>query len=352
MATDINMFGTGGEGLAGMFVGRDIANQQALQQAQEQSQLASAAHANALAEGTQISNAYEQSIAADKLADAKRKYASAAQEDQIKAMDRQGEQFGKLGVTLASMPAAARPAALQQMATKYGITEDNPMLQHLMSQDPNTLPQIMQDYSDKFYSQSNASRAEKQKRDAMAAQAAATSGDRLQAAQLAADSRRDVAEIMAAARRDAAQAAADARRDAAADRASNKTERPLSAEGELIARQKARLAAGEISQDQYDNAITAIVAGKSPIAGKNAIGAQVMAGQTPTTPIQNAAELGTTLNPPGKNAGPKAPPGAPPSVQAAVEKAGQKYEPNLYDYRVLPDGRVQRKAKQGSGVPQ
>jgi hypothetical protein len=32
-------------------------------------------------------------------------------------------------------------------------------------------------------------------------------------------------------------------------------------------------------------------------------------------------------------------------IQSKVEASGQKYEPNKYDYRIAPDGSIQRKAK-------
>ena len=46
-----------------------------------------------------------------------------------------------------------------------------------------------------------------------------------------------------------------------------------------------------------------------------------------------------------KAEGAEAKPAAATGLQGQVEKSGQKYEPTKYDYRVAPDGSVQRKAK-------
>ena len=103
----------------------------------------------------------------------------ASKEAQFK---KQGEQFGQLGTVLSNMPAAARPAALQKMASDLGVSPDNPMLQHMSSMDPEQLPDAMAQFSSHFYEQSDAARAEKQKRDAMLAQNRETLASREQIA--------------------------------------------------------------------------------------------------------------------------------------------------------------------------
>lgn len=167
----VDMFGTGGEALGGLFTGQQAAQQQNLNDAQVAQQQASAAHANALAESTDLSNQYEQAILGDKIKVYQQEVLdkqAASKEAQFK---RTGEQFGQLSTVLGNVPAAARPATLQKMASDLGVPADSPMLQHMMSIDPEQLPDALSQFSSKFYEQSDAARAEKQKRDAMLLQA-------------------------------------------------------------------------------------------------------------------------------------------------------------------------------------
>lgn len=171
MAASVDMFGPGGEGLGGLFVGNQMAQQQALNEAQVQQAQASAAHANALAAGTDLSNQYESAILGDKVAAFKQAAADKQLAQKEAQFNKTGESFGKMSVMLQNIPAAARPAALAQMAEQAGVPADHPMLKTLSQVNPEELPATMQKFSQGFYEQSDMARAEKQKRDAMLLQA-------------------------------------------------------------------------------------------------------------------------------------------------------------------------------------
>lgn len=171
MAASIDMFGPGGEGLGGLFVGNQYAQDQALKNAQEQQVLASAAHTQGLANAADLSNQYEGAILQDKVNAYKQAIADKKQAADDAKFEQIGEKFGQLGQTLEGMPAAARPAALKQLAQQSGIPDDNPLLMNMLNMDPEQMPAAMSKFSQGFYEQSNKARAEAQKRDAMLQQA-------------------------------------------------------------------------------------------------------------------------------------------------------------------------------------
>lgn len=223
MAASVDMFGPGGEGLGGLFVGNQMAQQQALNEAQVQQAQASAAHANALAAGTDLSNQYEQAIMGDKIQAYKEDVLQKRQAAQADKFNRQGEAFGKMSVALQNLPAAARPAALVQMAQQAGVDENNPMFKTLSQVNPEELPATMQKFSQGFYEQSDAARAEKQKRDAILAQKREEIEARNQQIQDQIQGRRDIADQASADRRFIAGLVASSRDKATAARGAGKS---------------------------------------------------------------------------------------------------------------------------------
>lgn len=167
MATSLDMFGPGGEALGGLFMGNQIAQQRDAAAAEQAKIAADIANTQAITQQRQLGNEYEGAILGDKIA-AYKQAAQQKQEDlQIEKYNRQGEQFGRMGQELKTMPAAARAARLREIAQQQGIGPDHPLLQQFMQADPEQLPDLMEGYSRGFYEQSDKARAEKLKRDEM-----------------------------------------------------------------------------------------------------------------------------------------------------------------------------------------
>lgn len=222
MAVGIDMFGAGGEGLGGLFLGNQLAMQRDQAEAERQKMMADVANTQAITQQRALGNQYEEAILGDKIAAFKSDAARKKEDQDLERFNRQGEQFGRLGQMLSGIPAAARGAALRQMATQGGIAEDNPMLQHLMNADPEALPDMMGAFSKGFYEQGDKARAEKMKRDEMAAlkklelEAKATEGEANR------EMRREIAGQASADRRFLGQLAASSRQSAAETRAGGK----------------------------------------------------------------------------------------------------------------------------------
>lgn len=336
MAIGVDMFGTGGEGLGGLFAGQQVAQQQQLTDAQTQQALGSAAHAQALAEATGLDNQFNQAIMGDKINAYRQKAVDDEEERKVKKFNSQGEQFGRLGQTLASIPAAARPAALRQLASQSGVAADNPMLQHMMEMDPETMPDAMMKYSQGFYDQGDKARAEKQKRDAMLlqmreqekernARAADSNDTKMLIAQGNNDTRALIASMAAAAKRDAAHTAASAKKGSGGG--VKGIENNIA---QLI------MEDDSLSPPEKLAALQRYGLGKATV-GKSDAGSQMGLESSPEQKITNIIEGGKQT---------KAPASAGGDIAKAVERNGQKYEPDKYEYRITADGRVQRRPKQ------
>jgi len=204
MPMDINSFGVGGEGLGGLFMGNQMAQQRDAAELERQKAMVDMANTQEITRQRQLGNQYSEAVMPDQISEYKNKVANAQQDRQAAQFAATGEKFGQLGQTLTGIPAAARPAALRQMAKQAGIADDNPMLQQLSSVDPEKLPEVLTTFSKGFYEQSDKARAETLKRDMMYKQA-----------EMQASGKNDIAQIMAESRKYAADQAADARKYAA-----------------------------------------------------------------------------------------------------------------------------------------
>jgi len=200
MPLDINSFGVGGEGLSGLFMGQQMAQQQFNQEAERDKIAADIANTQEITRQRQLANQATEALQPDAIAAQRLKYQNDADEAKVAKYTRGAAAFGKMGAMMESIPAAARPAAIRQMASAYGIGDDDPMLGHLMSIDPAELPKTLTDYSTKLYEQSDLARKQKQGDDAAMARevlqrdtqreiARGNNATTLEAARIAADSR-------------------------------------------------------------------------------------------------------------------------------------------------------------------
>ena len=257
MAVGVDMFGAGGEGLGGLFLGNQMAMQRDQAEMERQKALVDMANTQAITQQRQLGNEYEQAILGDKISGFKQAAQQKTEEANAEKFARQGEQFGRLGQMLSGVPGPARTAALRQMAAQAGIAEDNPMLQHFMNADPETLPDMMATFSQGFYEQSEKARAEKlkqeetrlTKREALEARAAEQEANRQMRRDIASESnalRRDIASMtQAGANQRAAARGAGAGKDPlmnlTTDKAISYLELKKAAEGELPAAEEQAL---------------------------------------------------------------------------------------------------------------
>jgi len=148
---DINMFGPGGEDLAGLFAGQQFGQEQAAKEAATQNTLAQMANQQALTRGHELENQMTESLMPDKIAAYRLEQKNAAEDRSAKKQQALAEQMGQMGELLRGVPGPARPAKLISIAAQYGVAPDNPVLEHLSSIDPEKLPDALAEYSKKMY---------------------------------------------------------------------------------------------------------------------------------------------------------------------------------------------------------
>ena len=335
MAVGIDMFGTGGEGLGGLFVGNQMAMQRDQAAAEQAKMAADIANTQEITRQRQLGNQYEEAILGDKIG-AFREAAQAKRDELTSAkFDAQGEKFGKLGQTMASLPAVARPAALRQMASQAGIGEDNPMLQHFMNMDPEQLPDTMMKYSQGFYDMSNAARTEKQKRDAMLAQKQVELTAKAEEGEATRQMRRDIANQASEDRRFLGQLAASSRQQAAAAKGAKPPNAQKLTTDQAIA--ASIMNNPDLSDQEKLEALQRHTYNKA-VMGKPGTEEQIMGAPSPEARVESAITR-------GRKGGAGAPTTGGTDIAAAVKKAGQQYEPDKFEYRITPDGRVQKRPK-------
>ena len=165
MAIGIDMFGTGGEGLGGLFVGNQLAMDRDKAMMEQQKGLADIASSQAMTRQRELTNQLDEALLPGKIEDAALARTQKQEADKVAKFNASGEQFGRLSQTLSSVPAAARPAALRQMAASAGIGDDNQMLEMFMNMDPEQMPDAMAKFSQGFYEKSDQARKEKFQKD-------------------------------------------------------------------------------------------------------------------------------------------------------------------------------------------
>lgn len=338
MAASLDMFGPGGEALGGLFMGNQMAMQRDAAAAEQAKIAADIANTQAITQQRQLGNEYEGAILSDKIQAYKDAATQKREDAQIEKYGRQGEQFGRMSQELKAMPAAARTARLQQIAQQQGIGADNPMLQQFLSADPEQLPDLMEGFSKGFYEQSDKARAEKLKRDEMLK----VEREKIQGrADVAAENvamRREIAAQASADRRFLGSLAASSRREAAAakgkggpvDIMASVAAGKITPEKAIAYYEMKDAAEGLTPEETQANARLKEHVYSKTTVGKPGTTEDIMGLQSP----QERAKAAAGGKPTGGT-----------DIATAVKKAGQQYEPEKYDYRITPDGRVQRKPK-------
>lgn len=347
MAASLDMFGPGGEALGGLFLGNQMAQQRDAQAAEQAKIAADIANTQAITQQRQLGNEYEGAILQDKIG-AYKQAAQQKQEDlRIEKYNRQGEQFGRMGQELKTMPAVARAARLREIAQQQGIGADNPMLQQFLSADPEQLPDMMEGFSKGFYEQSDKARAEKLKRDEMLKLERERLAQRSKDIQAQIEGRKNIAQqhnqtmqAIAAMREGGANQRAAAKAGAAGGKAppALTTDKAIA---DLIMRDES------LTPDQK---LEALQKYKFQLPGLGKTDTSSITGLPSKQQQVEAAVRGS--KPSGTQAAPapqtKAPAAAGGDIAAAVKNTGQSYEPNKYEYQVTPDGRVLRRPKQAA----
>lgn len=223
MAVGIDMFGTGGEGLGGLFVGNQLAQQRDAAELERQKAMQDMANSQSIMRARDLETSFQEQVMPDRIGAEREKAAGIKAENDAKKLARTGEQFGQFGAMLEGVPALARPAVLKSMANQAGIGEDNPLYQALTQVDPAQLPATLNQMSQGFYEQSTAGRAEKLKAAERRETEREKSAAAMERAKEAADVRREIAAQASADRRFLGGLAAQTSRSNAATRAGGRS---------------------------------------------------------------------------------------------------------------------------------
>lgn len=314
MPLDMNSFGVGGEGLSGLFMGQQMAQNQFNAEAERAKIAADIANTQQITRQRELGNQMEEQLMPDKIAAFRQKAAADAETAQYEKFMRGAQSMGKLGTMLENIPAVARPAALKQMAGQLGIGDDNPMFAHLMSADPNELPGMLNNYSKALYEQSDVARKQKQADDASMAR------DVLQR-----DTQREIARGNNATTLEAARIAAASRENAANARGGGGGGGALKESTDQFVTRTARekVASGEWTVEQANEYVQRYALTKNAVRVQDTAPA-VMAGQQPTT-AQQRVEGAVANSMPGQGAAPK-------------PTAGLPQVSSVADYNKLPSG--------------
>lgn len=336
MAIGIDMFGTGGEGLGGLFVGNQLAMDRDKAMMDQQKGLADIASSQAMTRQRELTNQLDEALLPGKIEDAALARSQKQEADKVAKFNASGEQFGKLGMTLGGIPAAARPAALRQMAASAGIGDDNPMLNMFMNMDPEQMPDAMAKFSQGFFEQGDKARVEAQKRGLMMEQKRAELEAKAAEGEANRQMRRDIAADANALRRDIA-----AMTQAGQDRRASAKGAGKPASAQKLTTDQAIAASimnnPELSDQEKLEALQRYQYNKATL-GKPGTEEQIMGTKTPEERVESAITK-------GRKGGAEAPTTGGTDIAAAVKKAGQQYEPDKFEYRVTPDGRVQKRPK-------
>lgn len=321
MAVGVDMFGAGGEGLGGLFVGNELAmdrDKAEMDMAKSQADMAAMA---ARTRQQDLSNQYEEAILGDKIAAYKTDAATKKETADLDRFNRQGEQFGRLGQVLRGVPGFRRQEVLRQMAAQGGIAEDNPMLQHMMNADPEALPDMMDAFSKGFYEQGDKARAEKFKRDEMAALERQKAADRAAEKEKDRQLRADIAGQTNALRRDLAAISQSGQDRRASQRAAAKT----GADGKPIKMTTDQAIAASIMNNPDMTDVEKLEALQRYQYTKATVGRpgteeQIMGAPTPEQRVERSLEAGRKKPEASQSAGGKAAP------QVGTVVKGYKYK--------------------------
>lgn len=163
MAVGIDMFGTGGEGLGGLFVGNQLAMQRDAAEMERQKAMQDIANSQSMMRARDQETSFQEQTMPDRVAAIKEEALGKKLKNDAERFARTGEQFGQFSAALANVPALARPAVLKSMAREAGVADDNPLLASLSEVDPEQLPGVLSKIGEGFYQQSTAGRAMKAK---------------------------------------------------------------------------------------------------------------------------------------------------------------------------------------------
>ncbi|MDE3023499.1 MAG: hypothetical protein KGI54_16895 [Pseudomonadota bacterium] len=234
---------------------------------------------------------------------------------QVQSMQNTGQVLGQAGAYLNGIPAAARPAALNQLAQKYGV--DLTKYPQLTQVDPNALPGVLSNISDQMLKGSTAWKAQQSKQQSEQSIAGTSAAGHVLGSQ-----------ILAGAGVQKAQIAADVKREMGANIS------------QQLAQYSRLQAAGQLTPAQAKAMNDLIVVQK--YLGTPAVAAGVMTGNIagiPSQPPEITPAAGTPApaTAPTSNANP-------PALESLLKAQGVPYEPDKYDYRIVGNT-VQRKPK-------
>lgn len=237
--------------------------------------------------------------------------------DQASRLANAGQLFQQVGSMLDSIPPVARPAALNQIASKYGI--DMSQFPQMQQVPPEQIPAVLNAMGQKIMQASTGwqqNQVELQNKKDIAAGNNATELMRTKMTTDAAIQKQQMV---------------------------NEQKQTLMNLNQLEAKLSAKQAAGQLSPDEA-NTLTQLRQ-QQAIIRQNLTNAGVLTGQLGGIPTGTPeATPGSVVQ--GNQAPPAAIPTAPAAIPQLAESAFGAFEPNKYDYRINPaTGKLQRAPK-------
>lgn len=276
-------------------------------------------------EAAALTNQVNRSQVGNKIAAANTAFDLDQDTAKLKQQANYGQKISAIAAQLKAVPPLARGAAFRQMAAEAGIGLDNPRAQQFLNTDPNKLPDLLNEIGTGMATSSaehiRKMAEEKQKQDAEFAKQKYASDSSASASRYVADKGFEKSQLSTQAKSDflgSLRKAAD----------------PVKQYGMLQSEATRIQDTDPVQAGIYRQMATSIepvaqakIKSATPGAvDMNALGMQTQAAPS-IAPVQQRPAPGT------------------PDIAQAVKAAGQAYEPEKYEYRIAPDGRVQRKPK-------
>lgn len=283
---------------------------------------------------------YDQQMLGSKVAVGQSNNSTQINNNNFATLQQTGEKLGISASILDQTPSAARPAVFQQLRQKMGL--DSPELNQLSQVPPDALPSVLR-HINQGITQSNPGYQKQMdlehgQQEGLNKRNDSTNAMHLGVAGINSDRNVQTANISAQARIEAAQEQSR--------RAIQSANTKLNAALSMLTPDKRFVMLNQIApedrtpeqQGEFQRLSTMMLAQRA--AGANGLAPQVMNGESPTTPQQNATNMATSITGGGNTTQPP----VDAIVKDAATNAWGSYEPNKYDYRVI-NGQLQRKPK-------
>lgn len=242
-------------------------------------------------------------------------------DDQVKELGRYGQIAGNLSAYLEAVPPMFRKQKALEALQQSGIDANSPIVQQLLSTSPDQMPKAFAGISTRMTQLSSQYITEMEKQKLQNQGTAYTADRHLEGVKYAADKGYDRASLSTKTLEMSFNTAKSARDKHAA----------------AVALAQQSLTSGDTPGYQK---WTAMAQSLRPQAEAEISAANAKPGAPALDKLGIQTNPNLSIAPPGGAAAPQTP-----DISEAVRRAGQQYEPDKYEYRIGPNGNVQRKPK-------